>query len=115
MAEHQPPEPIEPAPEQQPQEPEDLDYQDGLLDPPDSETPDTMANLAAWQHIANEPPMSIGEGVIWRPGQSVSAFWRNATKFIASIAAQDAHEHPDDPEAQRTYNAWLERVKKLEE
>lgn len=84
------------------------------LNPPDSETlPGVAEQLAAWHTIANKPPTSLGYGVVWRPGQSVNAFWRDASRFVASIAAQEAHENPDDPEAQERYAFWLEQVKKF--
>ncbi len=53
----------------------------------------------------------LGEvGAMWQPGQSVDAFYLQASRFIASIAAQEAHENPNDREAQDKYTFWLEQV-----
>lgn len=121
--------PLSDQPLEQAGEPDDLPEWLRQMRPPDYDPTDAAAQLAVWQEQlaawqaqqpwgrgtpgAAEQGVYLGEvGPTWRPGQSVSAFYRDVAKFIAPMAAQEAHEHPDDQEAQERYNFWLEEVRK---
>lgn len=114
--------PSDPPPEQpeepaQPQEPsQHPESQIDPFNPPDSETrPGVAENLAAWQRYAQEPPARLGESLQWRPGQSVSTFYRAASRLIAAVAAEEAQEQPDDQAVQGRNTFWLAEVQKREE
>ncbi len=96
-----------------PEQPEELaQASDNQLNQPeilDHETaPNVRQSLESWQQIQNGQATQLGEGVVWRPGQSKANFWRRTSIMLAAAAAEEANENPDDPEAQERKKFWEE-------